>query len=215
MDLDPQNRTISIIAKRGSGKSVLCKHIVETNRHKFAKIFVVCPTENINHHYQKDGLIPKNCIFDQWNEEWALNLTKSLEKLNANKSKKEMRMVLIILDDIFADVDFHHSPVLKSIFMRSRHYGLAVISLTQTLYSLPPFARVNSDYIIIGQINRASMILASEEFLSGSLVKKDFITLFNKSTTDHQFLIINNNSISKSEDLNQIYGIVKVPDYVG
>ena len=215
MDLDPQNRTISIIAKRGSGKSVLCKHIVETNRHKFAKIFVVCPTENINHHYQKDGLIPKNCIFDQWNEEWALNLTKSLEKLNANKSKKEMRMVLIILDDIFADVDFHHSPVLKSIFMRSRHYGLAVISLTQTLYSLPPFARVNSDYIIIGQINRASMILASEEFLSGSLVKKDFITLFNKSTTDHQFLIINNNSISNSEDLNQIYGIVKVPDYVG
>ena len=215
MDLDPQNRTISIIAKRGSGKSVLCKHIVETNRHKFAKIFVVCPTENINHHYQKDGLIPKNCIFDQWNEEWALNLTKSLEKLNSNKSKKEMRMVLIILDDIFADVDFHHSPVLKSIFMRSRHYGLAVISLTQTLYSLPPFARVNSDYIIIGQINRASMILASEEFLSGSLVKKDFITLFNKSTTDHQFLIINNNSISNSEDLNQIYGIVKVPDYVG
>ena len=215
MDLDPQNRTISIIAKRGSGKSVLCKHIVETNRHKFAKIFVVCPTENINHHYQKDGLIPKNCIFDQWNEEWALNLTKSLEKLNANKSKKEMRMVLIILDDIFADVDFHHSPVLKSIFMRSRHYGLAVISLTQTLYSLPPFARVNSDYVILGQVNRASMILAADEYLSGSLEKKDFISLFNKSTTDHQFLIINNNSISKSDDLNQIYGIVKVPDYVG
>ena len=215
MDLDPQNRTISIIAKRGSGKSVLCKHIVETNRHKFAKIFVVCPTENINHHYQKDGLIPKNCIFDQWNEEWALNLTKSLEKLNSNKSKKEMRMVLIILDDIFADVDFHHSPVLKSIFMRSRHYGLAVISLTQTLYSLPPFARVNSDYVILGQVNRASMILAADEYLSGSLEKKDFISLFNKSTTDHQFLIINNNSISKSDDLNQIYGIVKVPDYVG
>ena len=124
-------------------------------------------------------------------------------------------MVLIILDDIFADVDFHHSPVLKSVFMRSRHYGLAVISLTQTLYSLPPFARVNSDYVILGQVNRASVILAADEYLSGSLDKKEFISLFNKSTTDHQFLIINNNSISKSDDLNLIYGIVKVPDYVG
>ena len=215
MDLDPVNKTISIIAKRGSGKSVLCKHIVETNRHKFAKIFVVCPTENINHHYQKDGLIPKNCIFDEWNEQWALNLTKSLEKLNANKSKSEMKMVLIILDDIFADVDFHHSPVLKSVFMRSRHYGLAVISLTQTLYSLPPFARVNSDYVILGQVNRASVTLAADEYLSGSLDKKGFISLFNKSTTDHQFLVINNNSISKSDDLNLIYGVVKVPDYTG
>jgi hypothetical protein len=215
MDLDPVNKTISIIAKRGSGKSVLCKHIVESNRHKFHKIFVVCPTENINHHYQKDGLIPKNCIFDEWNEQWALDLTKSLEKLNANKSKKEMKMVLIILDDIYGDIDAHHSKILKSIFMRSRHYGLAVISLTQTLYSLPPFARINSDYIILGQVNRASVVLASDEFLSGSLDKKEFVSLFNKSTTDHQFLIINNNSISKSDDLNLIYGIVKVPDYVG
>ena len=215
MDLDPVNKTISIIAKRGSGKSVLCKHIVETNIHKFEKVFVVCPTEDINHHYQKDGLIPKTCVFTEWNEQWALNLTKSLEKLNANKSKKEMKMVLIILDDIFADVDFHHSPVLKSIFFRSRHYGLAVISLTQTLYSLPPFARVNSDYVILGQVNRASVILAADEYLSGSLDKKGFISLFNKSTTDHQFLIINNNSISKSDDLNLIYGIVKVPDYNG
>ena len=62
-------------------------------------------------------------------------------------------MVLLILDDIFADVDFHHSPILKSIFMRSRHYGLGVFSLVQTLTSAPPYARINSDWVILGQIN--------------------------------------------------------------
>ena len=209
MNLELSNKTISIIAKRGSGKSVLCKYLVEHHRHKFEKIFVVCPTENINHHYQKDGLVPTNCIFDDWSEEWADSLTKQLQKENANKQQKEMKMVLLILDDIYCDIDAHHSKILKSIFMRSRHYGLAVISLTQTLYSLPPFARINSDTLILGQMNHASVTLAAEEFLSGDLAKPDFIKLFNRSTTDHQFLVINNNSISNSTDLNQIYGIIK------
>ena len=212
LPLELVNKTISIIAKRNSGKSVLCKYLVEHHRDKFDKIFVVCPTENLNNHYQKDGLIPKNCIFDEWNEEWALELTKNLQKINANKPQKDMKMCLLLLDDLYNDTDFHHSKILKSIFTRSRHYGLAVISLTQTLYSLPPFVRINSDYVILGQINHASVCLAAEEFLSGDLDKSGFIKLFNRSTTDHQFLVINNNSISNSTDLNQIYGIIKVPD---
>ena len=118
-------------------------------------------------------------------------------------------MVLLILDDIFADVDFHHSPILKSIYLRSRHYGLGIFSLVQTLTSAPPYARINSDWVIMGQTNHASVSLAADEFLSGDLGKDGFIKLYNRSTTDHQFLVINNNSISNSTDLNQIYGIIK------
>ena len=210
IEIDLANKTISIIAKRNSGKSVLAKYLIEHHRHKFEKIFCICPTENLNHHYQKDGLIPSNCIFDELNEEWLIELTKNLQKINANKPQKEMKMCLLLLDDVYNDHDTHHSKILKSIFTRSRHYGLAVISLTQTLYSLPPFVRINSDYILLGQINHASVILAADEFLSGDLDKSGFIKLFNRSTTDHQFLVINNNSISNSTDLNQIYGIIKV-----
>ena len=215
MNLDIQNKTILCCAKRGSGKSVLCKYLVEHNKDKYEKIFVVSPTEKIGHHYQKEGLVPSNCIFDTWSEEWATELTNNLQKINANKPKKEMKMVLLILDDIFADVDFHHSPILKSIYLRSRHYGLGIFSLVQTLTSAPPYARINSDWVIMGQTNHASVSLAADEFLSGDLGKDGFIKLYNRSTTDHQFLVINNNSISNSTDLNQIYGIIKVPsDYV-
>ena len=146
LEIELVNKTISIVAKRGSGKSVLAKHFIEHHRDKFEKIFCICPTESINHHYQKDGLIPQNCIRDEWNEDWAVQLTKNLQKINANKPQKEMKMVLLILDDLYNDTDTHHSKILKSIFTRSRHYGLAVISLTQTLYSLPPFARINQTY---------------------------------------------------------------------
>ena len=209
-DIDLENKTVLCCAKRGSGKSVLCKALIESQHNKFEKIFVISPTEKLNHHYQKEGLIPSNCIYDEWSEEWAKNLIKQLEKANANKSKKEMKMVLLVLDDIYADQSFHHSPTLKSIYLRSRHYGLAVFSLVQTLHSAPPFARINSDWVVLGQINHSSVALAAEEFLSGDLDRNGFIKLYNRSTTDHQFLVINNNSISNSTDLNQIYGIIKV-----
>ena len=38
------NKTTALLAKRNSGKSVLLKHLVESERHKFNKIFVICPT---------------------------------------------------------------------------------------------------------------------------------------------------------------------------
>ena len=138
MDLDIVNKTTSLVAKRGSGKSVLLKYLVEQNKHKFEKIICFCPTEDINNFYSKDGLVEKNYIFTEWSEDYCKDLCAKLSKINANKSKSEMKMVLLILDDIFADTDFHHSPVLKSIFMRSRHYGLAIISAVQYLHNLPP-----------------------------------------------------------------------------
>ena len=49
MNLDLINKTILCCAKRGSGKSVLCKYLVEHNKDKFEKIFVVSPTEKIGH----------------------------------------------------------------------------------------------------------------------------------------------------------------------
>ena len=42
------NKTSALLAKRNSGKSVLLKHFVESERHKFNKIFVICPTEKIS-----------------------------------------------------------------------------------------------------------------------------------------------------------------------
>ena len=190
----------------------LMERVTELLKEEISKLFCVCPTEDINRHYSKDGLVPENCCFNEWNEDWCKNLCKRLMKINANKKPSEMQHVLLILDDIYCDTDFHHSPMLKSIFMRSRHYGLSIISLVQTLHSLPPFARINSDWVIAGQVNRQSIQLMADEFLAGDLGKPEFINLYNRTTMDYGFLVINNNSIKDSDDLNQIYGQVKVPN---
>ena len=209
LEIDIINRTTSLVAKRNSGKSVLLKYLVESQKDAFSKIFVVCPTETINSFYK--SLVEPSCIFDDWNETWAEELIKKMTKINADTSVKDRKNILLILDDVMADTNFANSPALKKIYLRGRHCGIGVIATCQYLYNLPPVCRNNCDWCIVGQMNRQSVMLLSDEYLSGDLDKSGFFKLYNRSTKDYNFLVINNNSIKDSDDLNQIYGIVKTP----
>jgi alpha-L-arabinofuranosidase len=208
IDLDIVNKTVSLVAKRGSGKSVLLKYLVENSKSKFAKIFVICPTEGVNSFYK--NMVDKSCIFDEWNENWADQLIKKMTTINAGKTKK--KNVLIILDDCMSDTNFHSSPALKKLYTRGRHLNIGVIATCQYLNSLPPVCRNNADWCLVGQMNHQSIALLAEEYLSGDLDKQAFIKLYHKSTKDYNFLVINNNSIKDSDDLNQIYGIIRTPE---
>ena len=56
------NITVALLAKRNSGISCLLKYLVSAQKHKFKKIFVICPTEKINRFYS--DIVDDECIFD-------------------------------------------------------------------------------------------------------------------------------------------------------
>ena len=51
----------------------------------------------------------------------------------------------------------------------------------------------------------------TDEFLSPNMEKDEFVKMYAKATQDYGFLVINQNSVSNLDDVNEIYGIVKVP----
>ena len=59
-------------------------------------------------------------------------------------------------------------------------------------------------------MNKQSIDLLTNEFLSGDIDKNDFIKMYNRCTKDFNFLVINNNSV-KDDDLNSVYGCIKAP----
>ena len=212
IDLNIVNKTTTLVAKRNSGKSVLLKYLVDSSKKKFEKIYVICPTESVNNFYS--SLVEKNCIFDAWNEEWANTLIEKMTTQNANKKKEEKKNILLILDDVMSDTNFAQSPALKKLYTRGRHINIGVIATCQYLYNLPPICRSNADWCIVGQMNRQSIQLLADEYLSGDLDRNEFVALYKRSTVDYSFLIINNNSV-KDDNLNNIYGLIKAPsDYV-
>ena len=210
ISVDIKNRTISLVAKRNSGKSVLLKYLVDQQKHQFDKIFVICPTETVNSFYA--DLVDKNCIFDEWKEDWCDGLIKKMTETNKGINKEARKNVLIILDDIMADTNFAQSPALKKLYTRGRHINIGVIATCQYLYNLPPICRANADFCIVGQMNHQSLMLLAEEYLSGSVDKKEFIAAYHRNTKDYSFFVINCTSIKDSDDPNEIYGNIKTPE---
>jgi hypothetical protein len=203
------NKTIILIGKRHSGKSRLLKYLVKYERKKFKKIFVVCPTEKINRFYS--DIVSNENIFNDYNEEWTEQLIEKMGDVNANKPDKERKNILLILDDCIAFMNMHQSPTIKKLFSMGRHLNISVIITTQHLYSISPLMRSNADWLFVGQMNKQSTDLLSQEFLSGDITKEEFIKMINRGTKDYSFVIINCNSV-KDNDLNSLYGIIKVPE---
>lgn len=202
------DKTTTLVGKRCSGKSNLLKYLVSLEAKAFDKMFCICPTEPINRFYK--DIVKPNCIYESYNEEWVEKLIDKMTKENSNKTPEKRKRVLLILDDCVSDHNFHQSPSLKKLYTRGRHINISIIITTQYLNSIPPVCRNNSDVIMVGQMNRASIQLLLDEFMSGNILKEDFIKLYHRATTFYGFLVINNNSVKKN-DLNLIYGIVKCP----
>ena len=121
------------------------------------------------------------------------------------------QVVLLVLDDVCSDTYFHHSKTFKQIFTKGRHYKITLIITAQYPYHIPPIARVNCDWFLVGQINTQGLEILCTEFIAGDISKQDFIKMYYKATSNYGFLLINNNSTKSNADLNSLYGTVKVP----
>ena len=207
-----KNKAITIIAKRNSGKSFLLKHLLQYSIKigEFDKIYCISPTERINRFYS--DIIAQNCIFDSYSDEWILSLIDKMSKINEGKTKQSQNPIncLLILDDCTSDVNMHQAKGIKMLYTRGRHSFIAVCIISQNLKSVSPSIRNNSDYILTGQLNASNVEKLCESYRCPIINKKDFITLYKNSTSDYNFFVINNNSVSTNIDnINSYYGIIR------
>lgn len=201
------NRRIGILGKTCSGKSVMLKYIVSKYKKEFKKTFVICPTECINSFYS--DMVPANCIFDNFSEEWTTDLIKNLTEYK--KNNKEILNVLLILDDCGSDAKFVSSKAFRILCTRGRHLNITLIVTMQYIYQIPPACRSNLDFLIVGQMNHQATTILCDEYLMGSIDRKEFLKIYHNAIKDYGFLLINCNSVKDTDDLNSIYGIIKTP----
>ena len=204
------NRCISLCAMRSSGKSEMLRYLVMAEKHKFHKIFVISPTNITNGFY--NGFIEKQNIRSNWTDEWVNKLLEILQNLNKNKKCQNdlPKNVLLILDDCCSNTKFHNSKTFEKIFTTGRHYFLSCIITSQYLTHIPPSSRVNSNFILAGSLNNNNIQILADEYTLVNCSRKEFIEIYKKATPNHGFLLINNSS-TKNNNINEIYGIMRVP----
>ena len=203
MNFSLKDNRIILCGKTNSGKSVLLKHMLKKEKHKFHKIFVISPTEQVLKFYS--DIVPPNQIIHEYSDEWITDL---LKKLTAHKKNDDKKFnVLLILDDVGADA--HNSKALNKVFTMGRHLGISIIITSQFINQLPLTSRTNASFVCCSQMNKASIDILVDEYLMGPIEKKEFIKMYHDSTRDFNFFVICCNSVKDNEDLDQLYGTIR------
>ena len=207
MKIDLLDNTLIFCAMRKSGKSVLMNYLIEKQKDLFEEIFLIPPTEQINNQFE--NIVKPEFIFDEYNEDWMTSLIDRMTEINkGKKTKEEKTHILLILDDCCSDANLSKMPSFKKIFTRGRHIGITIFVSAQYVYHVNPLIRSNTDYFLVGQLNNSSIDKLIDEFLRGDISKQQFRELYQKSTKNYFFLVINNQT-TKENNLDEIYSKIK------
>ena len=205
------NQSISIVAKRNSGKSILVKYLLKyaISQNQFQKIYVICPTNDINHFY--DDIVDTNHIMHSYDEEWITLLINKASKINDGKTSQKDNPfnIMLVLDDLANEKAFHHSKTIKQLYGRGRHSFISVMCVGQMLHNISPLQRNNSDYLICGQLNAQNISLLNDEFRAPIISKKEFIEIYKECTKNFSFMVINNNKVDDVNNVNSFYGKIR------
>ena len=202
MEFTLVNKAVLLSGKRGSGKTVLARDLLEKEGHRFSNIFLFSPTEKINHDYE--GLVKPNCIYEKWSDKWC----KQLFDKQASIPKDKMKNILIICDDLGSESDLNTHPDFVKVFVRGRHLKIAIIFLAQYVCQIPKICRSNLDFVLCSQQNAQSIDIMTAEFNS-HLKPSEFRRLYQKATNDYGFFTINSNNVKNADDLNTVFGVIR------
>ena len=178
---------ILIIGPSGSGKTNTLLHLIN-DLHPIDKIYLYA--KNI-HEPKYEYLINKReqAGIKNLNDphafiEYSDDMNDVLDDIN-NYNKNRDKKVLIVFDDMIADIEYNKSfkRIIKELFYRARKINVSIVFITQSYFRALKDARLNSTHYIIMKINNKKK--------SGHLDYKDFLKMYNYCTEEpYSFMTI-------------------------
>lgn len=148
-----ENPAICMIAKRGSGKSWVCRAIIKHFNHLPGGV-IIAPTDKMNSfygkffpdiyiHYKYDSRIVENILSRQ-----EMMIEKCKKYLKEGK-KVDPRAFLIMDDCLSSKGAWVNEQPIMEIFFNGRHFHLMYILTMQFPLGIKPELRGNFDYIFL------------------------------------------------------------------
>ena len=155
MSMMCENPSIVMVAKRGSGKSWLCRSILQHFRDIPVGI-VIAPTERLAVPPFYADFIPDSYIHYEYKSELIEKiLARQIEMNKKNDKKREENKHLderlfILMDDCLGDVNtWKRDPPIKELLFNGRHYKIMYLLTMQFPLGIGPELRTNFDYIFL------------------------------------------------------------------
>ena len=155
-DINLGNR-IAVLGKTGSGKSVVTWALCHALSPVIDMCVVMCPTAEENNYHL---ITPRNLIFEDFDEEYVLNLIAYQKKCMRKYGQEGTKKILIILDDLAFDSKMFSCKAFKRLFFNGRWAQITVIITSQFALSMPPPIR-----------SQLQLVLTACEFSDNNLEK--------------------------------------------
>ena len=181
---------ILIIGPSGSGKGNTLLHLID-KLHPIDKIYLYAKDSD-EEKYQYLIRI-KNLNDPHAFIEYSSDMNDVLEDIN-NYNKKRDKKVLIIFDDMIADImrSEKFKAIVKELFIRCRKLNISIVFITQSYFRTPKDARLNSTHYILMKMGNKKELKSIAEENSGHLDFKDFLKIYNYCTKDpFSFMMVN------------------------
>ena len=109
-------------------------------------------------------------------------------------NKRRKRKVLIVFDDMIADImsSKKFKAIIKELFIRCRKLNISIIFRTQSYLRTPKDARLNSTHYVIMKIQSKKELQNIAQENSGDIDFKDFLKTYKDHTSEpYSCMIIN------------------------
>ena len=125
--------------------------------------------------------------------EYSDDMDDALDDIN-NYSKNRDKKVLIVFDDMIADIEYDKKfkRLIEELFFRARKIIISIVFIKQSYFRALKDARLNSKHYILMKINNKKELKRIAEEQLGHLDYKMFLKIYNYCTREpYSFMLIN------------------------
>jgi hypothetical protein len=136
------DRTIILVGKRGTGKSVLMKDLAYQLRHAFDFGIACAPNKDTVDVFKE--FVPDTYIYPDFTPDIIDQIIENIKKLQEYNHRPR---IFILADDCMKDKKVFKHPAIAELANNGRHYSICLIICVQYLMDVPPNFRMNADYV--------------------------------------------------------------------
>jgi hypothetical protein len=205
-----EDPAIVLLAKRGSGKSVLVRAILQHFSVKVPVGIVISPTDRMSSFY--GDFIPDSYIYFKFESdtiERMLQRQKEIidkEKIRKKQGKRTNVHAFIVMDDCLGSKgDWAKDPFISELLYNGRHYKIMYILTMQFPLGIKPDLRCNFDYIFLLADDTVSNQKRIYEHYAGMFPNFEaFKQVFIQLTVDYGSMVIVNRG-SRTNFLEKVF----------
>lgn len=179
---------IAVLGQTGSGKSVVTWALCHAYAPVIDLALVFCPTAEENNY---SDIVPPSCIFEEFDEEYILNLIRYQNRCAKKYGRENLRSILVILDDLSFDSKMCRTKGFRKLFCNGRHANITVIMTTQFVMDMPTTIRAQLQMVFTArEFTDNIMEKLHDNYFSAINKYQDFRRVMDEITQERTMLVL-------------------------